>query len=58
MKIMGNSIATGAFVGLIVGIPLECLNGFFAFLLPPILIIMPVCIGIGVLIGLAISKRA
>ena len=57
MKISGIAITVGACVGLCVGIVLELINAIAAFLLPPLLVIMPACVVAGAMVGLIASRR-
>ena len=57
----GIRIGTGAFVGLLLGIFFEYVNGFFTFVLPPWIVITPFCVilgtGIGAMVGPYPNKK-
>ena len=50
-----NGIIMGTVTGGLLGYLLECVNAVFTFMLPPCLVIMPLCILLGAGIGLAVS---
>ena len=49
-------IIVGMSTGCAIGIALECINGFFTFLLPPYLILLPLSVISGGIIGALIKN--
>jgi hypothetical protein len=52
---MLRNVITGVIVGASLGVVLEFINGIFTFMLPPFIVITPLCVLLGAGIGAKIS---
>ncbi len=54
---MSGRVFIGATFGLLLGLCLELVNGFFTFMLPPLFIITPLCVILGVVFALKPTQQ-
>lgn len=54
---MVKRVAIGCLLGGVAAVLLECINGFLAFMLPPLIFITPLCISLALVISIREPKR-